>query len=58
MSKTKLFDLEAIIKVETAKAYLLFDGTREGWVPKQLVENNKDDTFTMPFWLALDKGFV
>jgi hypothetical protein len=27
-------------------------------VPKQYVENNDDGTFTMPEWLALDKGFI
>lgn len=28
------------------------------WVPKSQVENNEDGTFTMPEWLALDKGFI
>jgi len=34
-------------------AFLIFDGDQEVWVPKSLVEYNKDDkTFTMPEWLA------
>lgn len=28
------------------------------WIPKSMVENNKDGTYTMPEWLALDKGFI
>jgi hypothetical protein len=58
MTDSKLFDLAAEIKAETEKAWLLFDGAKEAWVPKSQVENNKDGTFTMPEWLAVDKGFV
>jgi hypothetical protein len=53
-----LFDMAAEIRRETDKAWLLFDGTKEAWVPKSQVEDNKDGTFTMPEWLAKDKGFV
>ncbi len=53
-----LFDLAAELKHETPKAYLLNDGTREAWVAKSLVEDNNDGTFTMPLWVAKDKGFV
>ena len=42
----------------TPKAYLLFDGDREAWVPAAHVEDNGDGTFTMPEWLAADKKFV
>ena len=29
------------------------------WVPKSQVEkNNEDGTFTMPEWLAIEKGFI
>jgi len=39
------------------------DGARRGgklgvWVPKSLVEDNRDGTFTMPEWLALEKGLI
>ena len=53
-----LIDISAKLKHETAKAFLLFDGAREEWVPKSMVENNRDGTFTMPEWLAQDKGFI
>lgn len=57
-SDRELFDVAAKVKVETVKAWLLDDGTREAWVPKSQVEDNKDGTFTMPEWLAKDKGFI
>ena len=58
MPKSELFDLAAKIQGETPKAYRLFDGTKTEWVPKSQVENNGDGTFTMPEWLAKEKGFV
>jgi hypothetical protein len=36
----------------------LYDGSKEEWVAKQHVENNGDGTFTMPEWLAKEKGFI
>jgi hypothetical protein len=54
----ELFDLAAELRHETLLAYLLFDGTKEAWVPKSQVENNNDGTFTMPQWLAEKVGFV
>lgn len=58
MGKSELFDMAAQIKAETDKAWLLFDGLKEAWVPKLQVEHNNDGTFTMPEWLAKDKGFI
>jgi hypothetical protein len=58
MPKSELFDLAAEVKGETDRAWRLFDGTTTEWVPKSQVENNRDGTFTMPLWLAKDKGFV
>lgn len=66
----KLIDISAIIRHETDNAYLLYDGrseTKKGdtvpselkvWVPKSMIEDNGDGTFTMPEWLAKDKGFI
>jgi hypothetical protein len=53
-----LFDFAAEIRHETDKAYLLFDGTKEGWVPKSQTENHNDGTFTIPQWLAEKVGFA
>lgn len=58
MPKSELTEIAAKIRHETDKAYLLHDGTNEAWVPKSQVENNNDGTFTMPLWLAQDKGFI
>jgi len=66
----KLIDIAAELRHETNAAYLLYDGREEIkkgdtvkselriWVPKSQVENNDDGTFTMPEWLALEKGFI
>lgn len=54
----ELFDCAAEIKGESPKAWRIYDGARTEWVPKSQVENNGDGTFTMPMWLAKEKGFV
>jgi len=46
----------AELRHETQAAYLLADGAREALVPKSQVEDNGDWTYTMPSWLAKDKG--
>jgi hypothetical protein len=58
MPRSELFDLAAEVKGETEKALRLYDGTKTEWVPKSQIENNGDGTFTMPVWLAKDKGFI
>jgi hypothetical protein len=58
MTQSELFDLAAQVRAETDKAWLLFDGTKTAWVPKSQVEDNGDGTYTMPVWLAKNKGFV
>ena len=58
MPKSTLADIEARLIHETDKALLLDDGKRKVWVPKRLVEDNGDGTFTMPEWLAIDKELV
>ena len=45
-------------KGETEKAFRIYDGKTTEWVPKSQVEQNPDGTFTMPEWLAQDKGFI
>jgi hypothetical protein len=57
-NEAKLIDIAAELRHETAAAFRLFDGKTTEWVPKSQVENNKDGTFTMPEWLAKEKGFV
>lgn len=59
--KSDLKDYTVIVKHQTDKAALIFDGSVECWVPLSQVEltPNKDDrtyTCTMPAWLAVEKG--
>lgn len=58
MGRNDLIEVAAEIHHETEKAWLLFDGEREEWVPKSQAEDNGDGTFTMPEWLAAAKGFI
>lgn len=67
---TTLIDISAMLRHETNNAYLLADGRTEikkgdsvpselrTWVPKSYVEDNGDGTYTMPEWLAKEKGFI
>lgn len=54
----KLIDIAAEKQGESEKALRIFDGTKTEWVPKSQVEENSDGTFTMPEWLAKEKGFI
>lgn len=55
----RLYDFDAELKMETDKALLLDTGNDKPiWFPKSLTENNDDGTFTVPEWLAIDKGIV
>jgi hypothetical protein len=56
--ESKLVDIAGEVRGETAKAFRLYDGKTTEWVAKSLVENNGDGTFTMPEWLAQEKGFI
>lgn len=58
MGSKELFDVAAELKAETEKAFRIFDGKVTEWVPKSQVEKNDDGTFTMPMWLAKEKGFL
>jgi hypothetical protein len=54
----KLIDIAAELRGETDRALRLYDGNKTEWVPKSQVEDNGDGTYTMPEWLAKDKGFI
>ena len=54
----KLIDIAGELRGETDKAFRIYDGKTTEWVPKSQVEQNPDGTFTMPEWLAQDKGFI
>lgn len=54
----RLVDIAAEEKGSTERAFRLYDGDKTEWVPKSLVEKNDDGTYTMPEWLAQEKGFI
>ena len=61
----ELVDVDAKLFSETPDAYCVtIDDDKFGkeapryWIPKTLVRNNEDGTFTMPGWLAKDKGLI
>lgn len=56
--RSDLVDIAAEIRAETDLAWRLHDGVETEWVPKSQVEDNGDGTFTMPEWLATEKGFL
>jgi hypothetical protein len=58
MGKRELIDIAAELKGESDKAFRIYDGARTEWIPKSQVERNDDGTFTMPEWLAKEKGFI
>lgn len=54
------------IRIETAKAYLVFDGQNEVWLPRSMIKTMRrigsstsgDYVFEIPEWLAREKGIV
>lgn len=58
MNDQKLFDFAGVLKYETELAFLVNDGDKDYWLPKAKTEDNGDGTFTLPEWLAIEKGIV
>lgn len=54
---SKLTDIAVELRHETPRAYLVFDGAREVWLPKSQCEF-ADGTVTLPEWLAKEKGLI
>ena len=58
-ARSDVVDVAAELRRETDRAFLVFDGEREVWLPKALVEHDPHDgTFAMPEWLARDKELI
>ena len=47
-------EIEADVLRETDKAWQVYDGATEAWLPKSLVERHGDH-FMMPKWMATEK---
>jgi hypothetical protein len=58
-ARSDLVDIAGAVRRESDKAVLFFDGTKEVWLPKSLVEWDAGErTMAMPEWLAQDKGLI
>ena len=58
--ETKLVDIFAELLLETDAAFRIYDGKVRAWIPKsqvEMFEDGEDTVFTMPEWLATEKGF-
>ena len=54
-----IVDIAGELRRETERAFLVFDGGQEVWLPKALVEHGPGEgTFAMPEWLAHEKGLI
>ena len=57
--KSDLIEISALWKRETDKAFCISaDGETDVWVPKSQCQRDGVETFTMPEWLAKEKGFI
>lgn len=60
----ELVEVDVEVITETENAYLIFDGTRESWVPKSLVKDyteKPDGTISSIFvseFIAMEKRFI
>ncbi|MDF1625620.1 MAG: hypothetical protein P1U84_04985 [Parvibaculaceae bacterium] len=62
---TTLTDIEAEFRMDRPRAIAVWAGKEDedgkevwAWLPKNLVEDNGDGTYTMPEWLAHEKGLI
>jgi hypothetical protein len=59
VTKSDLVDIACEIRLETEKAFLIYDGDKEVWIPKSIGEWDQDaKTMAMPEWFATDKGLI
>lgn len=63
--KSDVIDIALELRQDREKSFAVWNGARDGndkeiWIflPKSHVENNGDGTFTMPEWLAKEKGLI
>lgn len=52
-----VIDYDEIVR-ETDKAKLFATAEGEIWIPKSQIVDEGDDVFTIPEWLAVEKGLV
>lgn len=58
MAKKELVDLKGVKRGETDAAIrIVVDGV-SAWIPKSVIEENDDGTFTLPESWAIEKGLI
>lgn len=57
MSRSDLVEIACEIRVETDRAWLIYDGERTVWIPKSQCER-VDGGLEMPEWLAVEKELL
>lgn len=60
---SKLVEIDVEVRAETERAYLVFDGSTEAWVPKSQIvdsceENGVVTSIFISEWLATQKGLT
>ena len=57
--RSDIVDVACEIRAETERAVQIYDGAITVWLPKSLVEVDREDgTVAGPEWLAKDKGLL
>ena len=55
----EITEIAGEIRAERDLSYLFYDGAREVWLPKSLVEwDEETKTMQMPEWLAMQKELI
>lgn len=55
----RLVDVAGQVKHRTQNGVLFYDGIREVWLPRSLVEwHEEDGVMVMPEWLATEKELI
>jgi hypothetical protein len=56
--ESRQIEIACVACREKERSIELFDGTRKEWFPTSQVTDNEDGTYSMPEWLAKDRGFI
>jgi len=62
-SSNDVVEIDAELREDRPRAYLIYDGKTECWLPKSQVEfeprmGSESGVFKVPVWLAKEKGLV
>lgn len=54
----RLYDFAGEIAGESRKAIKIFDGIKPQWIPRSVLKNNFDGTFSVPEWFAIERKMI